>query len=919
MDEKRYKMDDYGLLAGLISLPPKKDPQVFFEQEFQKNLSENYLGRRGISNGMSKKLYQYKGYRIFGDHNLAVLTLIDDFAYPTRSFHPAHGNHGDEKYHNYEYQVMTCLNTLNLSSDKPCRKTSLDSFFGEKVDKYSFICITRAKVNNSFLLGNGIDFIEEVKNKLYDLSESCDLAGEKGLTLILDNLGYEELIVLNFSNTLSSIAKYVYHLRCLLFKSSFDEEKQTFLLDRIIHFKNDGDKIKDFEEYKWDEAHIFSSVHALPGYNISLQEDSPLKQPYLKGEELKVEIDFTWEIKPGHTRNFRKKFKKEILAYAANDDPLDEDKLQLNNGLFVYTLPLTDSNYLQKASDVQNLEDFLHKVTRFDRERNHTRKLHMKMVICNKDNFLDKCTEIDEQNHPDIKPYIKKVLRIHSTDLNDLRLNMQKTNVSKLLRERIMKMFNNYNNSITDPLFFVNFIDLFGFMQRLLAIVKEYANGNDPRPLQEFQTWLNDNIGNFEQAYYNRFHQSSRMREMTDFNIEWNGGIQQILSPLDTIYKELLCYGVPQLDKFVQIIGDERSHVTDSTFRINILQITYPELFIAVIWKELFNFSWRKLLDNHPTNCFTKEGFSKYLKHYILRDNGFQENNAVHQLLADMIDKEFVNALIADTLSFGYGYNYNLDLYSYWYWKASFQGSSYRDKEQNLNSKYFIKFLARILFVTLVFEKEVSVSVEDLRLKPADPQIADIWITNFEDVLSFVRILKKILVDGLDYYKQFDEVIIGLYESDISVAPKKDQTFDAGNVWSERRSAFSELSDQYVKNFKNKQLSFPDKSHPKMFLVTFFYAFLQYMKDLDSYKTGGIRTRMLLRDKEGKPITDYMIENYSNILADPQGGLYCIKPAIMKDCFALRSTFYRSIFDFCMKKKKEHVEHIATQQKNSTL
>jgi hypothetical protein len=917
MDEKCYTMDDYGLLVGLVSIPPRKEPTKFFEREFKINLCGNYLERRGNSEEMSNQLYQYRGYRIFDDHDLAVLTLIDDFAYPTRSFHPAHGNRKkpDDKYHNYEYQVMTCLNTLSNDISY-----SLEEFCKVEIGKYSFICITRAKVNNSFLLGNGIDFVEEIKSTLYERSSDYGLSEKTGKTLILDNLGYEELIVLNFSNQLSPIAEYVYTLRCMQFQELIHKEKRDQLLDRKIHFmvkkKGNMEEIEDRAAYNWEEAHIFSSVHALPGYQLDLPKDSPLLSPSLN-EDLKVGIDFTWEIKPGHTKNFRKQFLSEIQPYITDQEAIDTDGLQLNNGLFVYTLHMTDSNCLNPNIDGNNLASFLHKLRGFDVQRNHTRKLHMKMVIHGKNedktNLLDKnCKEIDQKQHPEIN--IGDVLRIKSEKLNKLRFDMQQTNVSKLLRERIMKMFNNYNSSIADTLFFVNFIDLFEFMKKLLHEVEQYAKGNDPRSLQEFQKWLNDNIGNFEQAYYNRFHQSSRMREMTDFNIEWNGGIQQILSPLDTVYKELLCLrDRPQLDKFVQIIGEERVDVTDYTFRISVLQITYPELFIAMIWKEFFNFSWRGYLENDIGNRFAKENFSEYLKHYVQRDNGFQDNNAIHQQLADMIDKEFVNALIADTLSFGYGYNYDFELYSYWYWKVIFQGSSYRDKEQNLDSKYFVKFLTRILFIALVFEEKLG-SVEDLRMNPPDPQIADLWITNFEDVLSFVRLLKKILVDELYFYKIFNLRIKLLQCDNLSdnigfdcIKSMTEEQLD--NLLKDRQDSFSRLTAQYIQNFENNQISFPG-SHPKMFLVTFFYAFLQYMKDLDIYSLSGIRTQMLLRDKEGKPRkTLEMIANYSNILADPQGGLYCIKPTIMQKCFTSRSTFYRSIFDFCMTKKKEHVEY----------
>ena len=219
-DRKSYTMDDYGLLVGLISIPQQvKDPKEFFKQGFEENLSKNYKDRRGSLEGMSDQLYKYRGYKTFGEHDLVVLTLIDDLAYPIRSFHPAHGNHRNidtneiGKYFNYEYQVMTCLNTMTQE-----RNLRLENFFETEIDKYPYACITRIKISNGFLLGNGIDFVEEIKNTLYSWKGQLPFSGEKFEMLILDNLGCEELIVLNFSDQWSTIAQFTYKLRCMCVK-----------------------------------------------------------------------------------------------------------------------------------------------------------------------------------------------------------------------------------------------------------------------------------------------------------------------------------------------------------------------------------------------------------------------------------------------------------------------------------------------------------------------------------------------------------------------------------------------------------------------------------------------------------------------------------------------------------------------------
>lgn len=912
---KTYRIDDYGLLIGLISTPAGVDTDTFFNNEIEKNLSKLYKKNRFKTNEETK-LYTFKGYKTFGDHDLAVISLIDDFSYPNRVFHPAHGNRQESSsYYNYEYQIMTCLNTLPESSKDIVSNVKLENFIWpsenkQSIDQYPYICITRAKLSNYFLLGNGIHFTELVKRYLMSRNNFYNKGRNNMKTIVLDNMGCEEIVILNFSYNLSSIAEFNHEIRCCNFSKleEIDSEESEYILKNKF-ISNDSDAIS------WKEAHIFSSFYSLPGY--SMQTNSTCLEKVETREEREIQINFVWDIKPGHAANFKKEFQTLLKELALDDQNIiNKEPLRLNSSSWLYKLSLPVYEKTKK-----NIFEIVESIRNFDNHKNHVRKVHMKMEIYDTidgegtdTNLLEKhCQEIDTEQHPQTSLYSKK-LQISATDLCELRASLEKANASKLLRERIMKMYNNYNNCITDPMFFGSFIDLHGSMKSFKDRIKNYAETSHTESSISFHEWMNTQVVSFEQAYYNRFHQSNRMREMSDFNLEWNGGIQQIISPLDSAFKEFLShFGYIMNDKFVHVSGYERVQVTENTFRINMLHITYPELFASTIWKEIFNFYWRTAFSDGEQIYFTKNDFHEYLKYSIEHRSGFDRYNPVHQILLNSIDKDFTNAFVADTLSFYYGYAGEFDDFTYWYWKYLFQTPLYYDKSRIIDQKIFLKFLSRILFVGMLENED---KIESMFYHPADPVLAELWITNFKDVLSFVKLIKTVF-EWHRYKLIIKNMAIKLMEKDLGKEnesksiPKEQLTKYISEIEKERKKQYIDGVLDYYICFSQGKIPFIGPKASTFKLVQLFGAFLKYLKNVDKkgYE-GKTKTQILYRNNEGKPDLSQNKGNSSHILADPHGGMFCPEAYVQKECFKARSSFYRALFDLCMQNKKKQIDLI---------
>lgn len=87
-----YKVGTCGLVIGLIDNQSELTSNDLFNKEFAKTIFKEYKSRieKTVGN-LDKCLYTPKGYHLFGDCNMAVLALIDDFAFPNRVFHAGHG------------------------------------------------------------------------------------------------------------------------------------------------------------------------------------------------------------------------------------------------------------------------------------------------------------------------------------------------------------------------------------------------------------------------------------------------------------------------------------------------------------------------------------------------------------------------------------------------------------------------------------------------------------------------------------------------------------------------------------------------------------------------------------------------------------------------------------------------------------
>lgn len=897
--ENNFYSDECGVLIGLASAPIGTKEDDFFREEIEQELSQHYKAERSryMLKGTSDEsdvLYTPMGYKAFGDNSLMFFSLFDDFSYPNRVFHPFHGNREvADEYQNYDYQLVVGLNTMLQESNESLKEKSLMHIFGsEKPQRYPFTCVTRFKVNGCFLCGNGIDYTELVKKKIYIIRQNDDAHA-----VILNGLGGDELILVNFANTISKLSEFVYKCRNLQIKdlriSGCEKWYQDILENRGPAEKN--------EQYAWEDAHVFTSAYSLPGYAINCNEETDYD---IKAEKFDILFSFSWDIKPGHINSFLTSFSCLLHDLSLS---ISDKILQVSSSVWKYSISLKKLDELGL-----NLFKVMNALRDFDLERNNLRKLHTSISVndVGAEILKEAAKVVKIEDHPNTRVFVEEY-SYNSDFLKNLRQNLDKSRISKVLKERIMKMYHNYNDCIQDPIFFVSFIELRHFLDSFSYVVYTYANRILKRESKEIHEWMDNSVRDFEHAYLNRFHQSSRMRTLSDFNLEWNGGIQQLISSMDFTYKTFMhICGMKNLNKFMYVSGYERVHVTDHSYRINMQHITYPELFVSSIWKELFNFLLTEgtkidIKDAVPLKVLCSEDFIYDLKNRVSLHYKFNKENVVHKTFLDMVDNEYIVSIIADTLSFYYGYNEDYDNFSYWYWRHLMQSSLYHELDGELNNKRFIMFLGRVLFIYALSGK----NPEDLHLKPFDPCLSEYWMMYFEDVCSVVQII----YDTLEQ-KDFKRTMIG-FSNKLTITSYREvvelmkQKLGQDLVANEEVGVLKLIQDircssikDFLDDLENNKLPLDKCNLPCNFIGSFLPSFLYYLKALNSLDCNENVTQMLLRGENGKPdLAEGEEDCYSNILADPLGGTFCIHSKVQKKYFAARSVFYMTIFHFCEK------------------
>jgi len=914
------QIDNIGLFLGLVSLPVGCERE-FYEKEFEldkKNLKGlfaqyrasvrcNFQGNHAGNwhNEFDQYLYKPSAYYLFGRFDLGILSLIDDFEFACRRFHPFDPltpNKKNKYFENFKYQIISgYFPRLDKDNDKGVLDTAKETFLASPQSKPPLIGICCFKLNNSLLVGAGVEFLKNVVYFLKEYTREFLKKQNDQKTKIMITLSYSwhELVFIVFSDSYKKISDLILTIReknlgdLNDFKDSIPgfDTSNTVIKNQSIN----ADIIKGARNnrLKIEKTHVFENSTSIFGFNFEIFKEieeaqkskrAPILLDLMPDDGNPIKLFTRWFTKPGHLIQALKKVQ-------GSGDP-DEISICIGKGDFIYS-PVYDKDTVNTRNYIRGFVQAL-----LDPDvRKHIMKSYSIVEVPSGVNELMLPGVGDDHFY-----FLEHLhaLKVSVVELKKIREKLRSLGIPKILKAKILNIFSNFNDGILDTVLYGYFSELLDLMEVLTSIITGDHHTNGKLGLKTLNKTLEVYTANFEKAYRNRFHQSYRMSEITDFTIEYKGGIHQLVTCFDSAFKAV-CSRVGGFNSFAYVSGVPGVFTTPVSICLNYFHIFQPEIFVAIATHEAANFVSFNQMETDVKR------FDQLKKIYR---NSQKDNESLEQMFDQLltVDKKelwlknfatpryFRNVLV-DLISFYFTYNRDVKLFAYWYWNVFMQMPDAYKEPGKIDQSDFLGFLLRFLGVL-----KISGKLKEFDLYSSPNQVLeedwDKWIgccSGFLDKLlalphveTIIREMRRLLESIVDKAygnfiqgtKTFDEKIEKVTAAINHAAKKIKDALKAGEVF-----AFD-----------------PGNLDSFQFTQAVFNGYLNLIRESGG---SGKRNPVLKRDQDGVP----KIEKNKDaaFLFDPTGGIFTHDPFTRRKYFQYRAALTMTLWDMGMREKKNRL------------
>lgn len=933
---------------------PFGEEEAFRENEIEKPFkrykekARSYFLRESDEDQVfDELLFEPKTYCLFGNFDLAILSLVDSFGLATRSFHPfSHlmSDHHDRDInyvpHNYTFHVISGLapNLKTVNSQEPDLLERAKATFLSKRDDLPFIGISSFKFNNSLITGGGGEFVDLALRAIQPRLAAAQQAADKPFQyLIFYSFSWHELSVIFFSDNFTTIADQVFNLRELVVEDlqkacestpSYDYGKITS--STLLHKLLEDDPTEQNTD-KLHNAHLFVHSNTILGYDSDILLGDQSALPDQSEEELTFRI--CWDIKPGHLSAFLEDlntFENTSLARLIKE----KGRITAGRGDYAYIIE-------EKAMD--RFVEIVQLIIKSPLSK-HIRKVNTTPTFSSE--FRKKIGRIVDLDQHYLANDKLSSYRFKLDEIGGLRASLRKLRVPKIIQEKVNNMYTIFNDGISDPILYNYFVELRPYLEEVIYHIKDTVESSKGKSVLEITDRLNDITKDFETAYQNRFGQSYIMNEITDFNLKFNGGIQQLVSLFDGAYKTLTSFFINEGDysrSMAFVAGVSNTMSGQLSVRLNYFHLYQPVFFAATATHEAVNFFPHH---RYPSRDLDPDIFLllKKIKNPTKEEeykNGFPEKEHLHYFLVDII-------------TFYTTYAEDFELFYYWRLSVYMQMGIAYNVDGSMQQKQFnmlvtrLYLLARLTENTAVFEGAFYPPFRPLNesfryawekaFMHARVEGDRFFTENFELLLAAKKLATgQVIFDFMQAIRELDDdeaklAFQALLPSDQANTEEDLQGFGDddlfyGTMFNKRQEHIKRISRQIRASFvSGETYSFiKDRRHPQLqmasdafFLQAMMLAYLQLIKELNK---GGIS--ILPRSSEDGKIARVQLEQSttnrlqaeSDIWFDPSGGFFTTNAAIRVTYFKYRSVFLKSLWSFSAKRKLKLFEGILQRRR----
>ena len=458
----------------------------------------------------------------------------------------------------------------------------------------------------------------------------------------------------------------------------------------------------------------------------------------------------------------------------------------------------------------------------------------------------------------------------------------------------------------------------------LKKIVEEMMQVSD-ESVGSIEKMLNGEITDLENACYDRLH----IQKGGYVPLEYSGGIQQYLASFDFAYKQI--YGgifLPKDEKayYVTISGAERASSKRTIFNMNINDIIFPEMFIVLVWKEIANFAFKpqnefdkyassdKVVKDRVDSLNAWNGIISKAKTFSVIQERFDHsdkrlhNDEVWRLIKKLLTPKLIEYYIKDCIVFHFAFNHNYNLFWHYYFKIFFQTTEVYGRLNHVDKKYLIEMLLRVFMIAKIFPNEDTERfLDEKKSSPFDSIVGAQWEECYQKTMdATVEIYNIIQMFGFE--KMIAETIQSYEGNVISKENPEKEEYDSPIIQKIVEKREKQI-EGILSNLINRTLIQTNGFDDFSFLICLFGAYLRAVFLLDTAsREGDPCIKCVPRDREGVINRvmetngieqDSLYENMINILVDTTGGFFVPAFKTRKLYFALRTNFYRSLWNYC--------------------
>ena len=934
-------------------------------------------------------LYSPRAYCVLGTWDIAVISLVDDFEFGVRTFqsfssiakpNDAKPEQHERKTHgtqDFSYQVVTGLSPVfNYGNEKkPMGLGSLESFWkkhiagskrkagtaGSRAKPLPLIGVCSLKINPALIIGSSVDSYKDI---IVSITSSCSrLIVEKAIpkgsieVLVLETLSWNEVEIVLFSDSYVSITEIIHGIKELRvrdieipgaeYKTPIPEGIEGSLLKKYTDKNEQADVnkinashlfVKSVETLGFD-FEILDEVRRNPGLSIKQRLETVEKILEQWGISFQDSVRFVqrWFVKPGHLQDLRNIINQYCPEYT------DHDFITVGNSDYSLTPKEVRSNGDLKKTKLSSRYLVRHILTSIEIEI----EAHIHQIVTIPEvEFTSVKDETTVQNeHTRIHRNLC-TMQFSQNEINAVSSKLRALTVSKIISGKFLNTLSTYNEGIADSALYGYFIELAPFLRTAISTIdqcyREHLDGDYcNETLISLQYKLHTMSEAFQRAFQNRMQQSHKMLEISDYNLEFKGGVQQLVSAFDAVYK-LYCLQLCLPEGFAYIKSAPGITSRQFSVRLNFHHIYQPEIFFIVIGKEVSNFLIYDFKTFEKEDSYVKGdehvvGFKNFrdtindLEHvsrFFWVPKSSREGTAKKlsdiQTLQECLWEDLGVYLLADLISLMTVFNGDLKLYIRCFWLYFAQDSVSYVSNNELHIGKFSENFVRVLILKHVLSQFNPSKYESLEADPVDSCFSEPYrILNNEKLTKpFIeQVVERLVPIGERGMASIQTCLFQvLHQLNRRTCPLPYFSHKSEDNERFNRDVAKAVEQNLVDVSEGKMIRFGELgtnkfNHPKLWaaqryektrIMTYFfkeYLTRVFVSDCNSEDPNKSYTKVLVRKSlrgsngtdAGKPqfTPDYC---KSGLMIDPRGGIFTTLPDKRRKHFKETSAMMRSLW-----------------------